>query len=59
MVVAVVCDAQVSHKVSRDKSCSATVLYTSFSVVRVLTYVIILTLVCWLKIARKNTALSW
>ena len=36
---------------SRDKLCSPTVLHTSFSLVRVHTFVNILTLVFWLKIA--------
>ena len=44
----------MSHKVSRDKLCSPTVLHTSFSLVRVHTFVSILTLVFWLKIARKK-----
>ena len=35
----------MSHKVSRDSLCSSTILYTSFSLVRVRTFVIILTLV--------------
>ena len=36
--------------------CCPTVLHTSFSLVRVRTFVIFLTLVCWLKMARKNIA---
>ena len=48
---------EVSHKVSRDKSCCATI-FVHFIQSCPVRNLVNLTLVCWLKIARKNIALS-